>query len=120
MCPARMYYRIHSVLGELSYTKGKVHKNSICHCRPGKGNLMATCPAHFLTSRYYRKFQFFPSDSDLTSTCINCISVHDDISKYCVVKLLEIFTMTNKITTTNGLNNNTCFCNNLETDPVSS
>ena len=24
------YFRIHSVLGELSYNKGKVHKNSIC------------------------------------------------------------------------------------------
>ena len=62
MCPVHMYYGIHSVLGELSYTKGKVHKNSICQMRPGKGNLMATCPAHFLTSRYYRKFQFFSSD----------------------------------------------------------
>ena len=53
-----MYYRIHSVLGELSYTEGNVHKNSTCQCRLGKGNLMATCPTHFLTSRYYRKFHF--------------------------------------------------------------
>ena len=25
-----LYFRIHSVLGELSYNKGKVYKNSIC------------------------------------------------------------------------------------------
>ena len=29
MCLVRMCYRIHSVLGELSYTKGNVHKNSM-------------------------------------------------------------------------------------------
>ena len=34
MCPV---FRIHSVLDELSYTKGKVDKNS----RSGKGNLIA-------------------------------------------------------------------------------
>ena len=45
-----------SVLGELSYIKGKAHENFMCQMQDRQGNLMAMCPVHFLTSRSYRKF----------------------------------------------------------------
>ena len=61
MCPV---FRIHSVLDELSYTKGKVDKNS----RSGKGNLIAACI--FPTSQnYYRKCLYFSSDGCFVMCC---------------------------------------------------
>ena len=90
MCPVCMYYRIYSVLGELSCTKLKERciKNSICQCRPGEGNLMATCPVYFLTLQYHRKFLFFSSESQG-----NAYMVHDmrEISEEITVVSMKFY-----------------------------
>ena len=47
---------------------------------------MATCPAHFLTSRYYRKFQFFSSVRVylLVSIFFNMVSVPLEYIKFII------------------------------------
>ena len=50
MMSVYMYFRIHSALNELLYTKGKVHKNSICHmqARKRKFNGYMSCTFPYL------------------------------------------------------------------------